>query len=155
MWNLCSLLVAEPDCFVQGHDGPAYDIKFYGDSEDALLLRFALVLISLSTCTNTLHGTHWGKYFSFVKICIILTKNIWTFSWLIGWVECDHLLFQTVSTMTFASYIIFFLWLSKYIGNFFFFFLINNEISLNKSPRYTWSVHGKGYIKIKNYNDQA
>ncbi|KAK4602601.1 hypothetical protein RGQ29_011571 [Quercus rubra] len=32
------LLVAEPDCFVQGHDGPAYDIKFYGDSEDALLL---------------------------------------------------------------------------------------------------------------------
>ena len=58
MWNLCSLLVAEPDCFVQGHDGPAYDIKFYGDSEDALLLRFALVLISLSTCTNTLHGTH-------------------------------------------------------------------------------------------------
>lgn len=32
------LLVAEPDCFVQGHDGPAYDIKFYGDGEDALLL---------------------------------------------------------------------------------------------------------------------
>ena len=153
MWNLCSLLVAEPDCFVQGHDGPAYDIKFYGDSEDALLLRFALVLISLSTCTNTLHGTHWGKYFSFVKICIILTKNIWTFSWLIGWVECDHLLFQTVSTMTFASYIIFFCDYQNILV--FFFFLINNEISLNKSPRYTRSVHGKGYIKIKNYNDQA
>lgn len=32
------LLVAEPNCFVQGHDGPAYDIKFYGDGEDALLL---------------------------------------------------------------------------------------------------------------------
>ncbi|KAL4652507.1 hypothetical protein ACB092_01G238300 [Castanea dentata] len=32
------LLVAEPDYFVQGHDGPAYDIKFYGDGEDALLL---------------------------------------------------------------------------------------------------------------------
>ncbi|KAK7840373.1 tho complex subunit 6 [Quercus suber] len=33
-----NLLVAEPNCFVQGHDGPAYDIKFYGDGEDALLL---------------------------------------------------------------------------------------------------------------------
>lgn len=35
-----SLLVAEPDCFFQGHDGPAYDVKFYGDGEDALLIRF-------------------------------------------------------------------------------------------------------------------
>ena len=43
MWNLCSLLVAKPNCFVQGHDGPAYDIKLYGDGEDALLLRFGLV----------------------------------------------------------------------------------------------------------------
>ena len=40
MWNLCRLLVAEPNCFLQGHDGPAYDVKFYGDDEDALLLRF-------------------------------------------------------------------------------------------------------------------
>ncbi|GMY36337.1 eukaryotic initiation factor 4A-2-like [Fagus crenata] len=32
------LLVAEPKCFLQGHDGPAYDVKFYGDDEDALLL---------------------------------------------------------------------------------------------------------------------
>ncbi|KAK7329672.1 hypothetical protein VNO77_23846 [Canavalia gladiata] len=31
-------LFAVPNCFVQAHDGPAYDIKFYGDSEDALLL---------------------------------------------------------------------------------------------------------------------
>lgn len=33
-------LLAEPNCFVRAHDGPAYDIKFYGDGEDALLLRF-------------------------------------------------------------------------------------------------------------------
>ncbi|KAE7998517.1 hypothetical protein FH972_003056 [Carpinus fangiana] len=32
------LLLAEPEGFLQGHDGPAYDIKFYGDDEDALLL---------------------------------------------------------------------------------------------------------------------
>ncbi|RYR49746.1 hypothetical protein Ahy_A07g036260 isoform A [Arachis hypogaea] len=31
-------LLAEPDCFFQGHDGPTYDVKFYGDGEDALLL---------------------------------------------------------------------------------------------------------------------
>ncbi|RYR30120.1 hypothetical protein Ahy_B01g054962 isoform A [Arachis hypogaea] len=31
-------LLAEPDCFFQGHDGPAYDVKFYGDGEDVLLL---------------------------------------------------------------------------------------------------------------------
>lgn len=37
-------LLAEPDCFFQAHDGPAYDVKFYGDGEDALLLRFKLVL---------------------------------------------------------------------------------------------------------------
>lgn len=36
----CSLFVAEPDCFLQAHDGPVYDAKFYGDGEDALLLRF-------------------------------------------------------------------------------------------------------------------
>ncbi|KAM7275388.1 hypothetical protein ACFE04_017254 [Oxalis oulophora] len=29
---------AEPDGFVKAHDGPAYDVKFYGDSEDALLV---------------------------------------------------------------------------------------------------------------------
>ncbi|CAN0901260.1 THO complex subunit 6 [Linum grandiflorum] len=27
-----------PTAFVQGHDGPAYDVKFYGSGEDALLL---------------------------------------------------------------------------------------------------------------------
>lgn len=41
MWlDFCSLLVAEPESFLQGHDGPAYDIKFYGEGEDALLLRY-------------------------------------------------------------------------------------------------------------------
>ncbi|KAM6599805.1 hypothetical protein CsatA_019414 [Cannabis sativa] len=29
---------AEPECFLQGHEGPLYDVKFYGDGEDALLL---------------------------------------------------------------------------------------------------------------------
>ncbi|THG14083.1 hypothetical protein TEA_003982 [Camellia sinensis var. sinensis] len=29
---------AEPQCFLQGHDGPAYDVKFYGNGEDSLLL---------------------------------------------------------------------------------------------------------------------
>ncbi|KAK3025790.1 hypothetical protein RJ639_041946 [Escallonia herrerae] len=37
-WNFCSLLVAEPNCFLQGHDGPAYDVKFYGCGEASLLL---------------------------------------------------------------------------------------------------------------------
>ncbi|XP_062148721.1 eukaryotic initiation factor 4A-15-like [Alnus glutinosa] len=32
------LLMAEPESFLQGHDGPAYDIKLYGEGEDALLL---------------------------------------------------------------------------------------------------------------------
>ncbi|KAK9275821.1 hypothetical protein L1049_023092 [Liquidambar formosana] len=32
------LLEAEPGCFLRGHDGPAYDVKFYGDGEDSLLL---------------------------------------------------------------------------------------------------------------------
>ncbi|KAI4335272.1 hypothetical protein L6164_013934 [Bauhinia variegata] len=31
-------LLAEPNCFFRGHDGPAYDVKFYGDGEDTLLL---------------------------------------------------------------------------------------------------------------------
>ncbi|CAI0627951.1 unnamed protein product [Linum tenue] len=31
----------EPTGFVQAHDGPAYDVKFYGSGEDALLLRFS------------------------------------------------------------------------------------------------------------------
>ncbi|OVA08407.1 WD40 repeat [Macleaya cordata] len=30
--------VAEPLCFLQGHNGPAYDVKFFGDGEDSLLL---------------------------------------------------------------------------------------------------------------------
>ncbi|KAF4348476.1 hypothetical protein F8388_001887, partial [Cannabis sativa] len=29
---------AEPECFLQGHEGPLYDVKFYGDGEDALFL---------------------------------------------------------------------------------------------------------------------
>ncbi|KAL3532644.1 hypothetical protein ACH5RR_006165 [Cinchona calisaya] len=33
-----NLLVAEPNCLIQGHDGPAYDVKFYGYGEDSLLL---------------------------------------------------------------------------------------------------------------------
>ncbi|KAF2297566.1 hypothetical protein GH714_038720 [Hevea brasiliensis] len=28
----------EPTAFLQGHEGPAYDVKFYGEAEDALLL---------------------------------------------------------------------------------------------------------------------
>ncbi|KAK9102521.1 hypothetical protein Sjap_019775 [Stephania japonica] len=31
-------IVAEPWCLLQGHDGPAYDVKFYGQGEDSLLL---------------------------------------------------------------------------------------------------------------------
>lgn len=31
-------MLAEPRCFLQGHDGPAYDVKFYGNTEDSLLL---------------------------------------------------------------------------------------------------------------------
>ncbi|KAL3332352.1 hypothetical protein AABB24_032772 [Solanum stoloniferum] len=30
--------VGEPSWLVQGHDGPAYDVKFYGNHEDSLLL---------------------------------------------------------------------------------------------------------------------
>ncbi|KMZ61395.1 WD repeat-containing protein DWA1 [Zostera marina] len=30
--------LAEPMCFIQGHKGPAYDVMFYGDEEDSLLL---------------------------------------------------------------------------------------------------------------------
>lgn len=33
-----NLLVAEPDRLLKGHDGPAYDVKFYGHGEDCLLL---------------------------------------------------------------------------------------------------------------------
>ncbi|GKB24081.1 THO complex subunit 6 [Tanacetum coccineum] len=29
---------AEPNCLLHGYDGPAYDVKFYGDGEDSLLL---------------------------------------------------------------------------------------------------------------------
>ncbi|CAI9765945.1 unnamed protein product [Fraxinus pennsylvanica] len=31
-------LVAEPHCLIQGHNGPAYDVKFSGNDEDSLLL---------------------------------------------------------------------------------------------------------------------
>ncbi|PIA64269.1 hypothetical protein AQUCO_00100031v1 [Aquilegia coerulea] len=36
--SLSGFLVAEPMCLLQGHDGPAYDVKFYGDGEDSLLI---------------------------------------------------------------------------------------------------------------------
>ncbi|PWA85406.1 hypothetical protein CTI12_AA150260 [Artemisia annua] len=36
--SVASLNVAEPNCLLHGHDGPAYDVKFYGDGEDSLLL---------------------------------------------------------------------------------------------------------------------
>jgi hypothetical protein len=42
-YGLCSFIVVrvKPNAFLQGHDGPAYDVKFYGNAEeDALLLRF-------------------------------------------------------------------------------------------------------------------
>ncbi|GMH04093.1 hypothetical protein Nepgr_005932 [Nepenthes gracilis] len=32
------LPAAEPNCFIQAHDGPAYDVKFYESGEDSLLL---------------------------------------------------------------------------------------------------------------------
>lgn len=32
------LLEAEPNCFLHGHVGPAYDVKFYGNDEDSMLL---------------------------------------------------------------------------------------------------------------------
>lgn len=31
-------LVAEPECFIRAHDGPAYDVKFYDKGEDSLLI---------------------------------------------------------------------------------------------------------------------
>ncbi|KAI4377801.1 hypothetical protein MLD38_015376 [Melastoma candidum] len=36
--NEQDLVPAEPDFLVSAHDGPAYDVKFYGSGEDALLL---------------------------------------------------------------------------------------------------------------------
>ncbi|KAI3790046.1 hypothetical protein L2E82_02858 [Cichorium intybus] len=33
-----NLFVAEPNRLLHGHDGPAYDVKFYGDDEDSFLL---------------------------------------------------------------------------------------------------------------------
>ncbi|GJR05300.1 THO complex subunit 6 [Tanacetum coccineum] len=36
--RLRGLNVAEPICLLHGHDGPTYDVKFYGDGEDSLLL---------------------------------------------------------------------------------------------------------------------
>lgn len=32
-------MVAAPEGVVRAHEGPAYDVKFYGEDEDALLLR--------------------------------------------------------------------------------------------------------------------
>jgi hypothetical protein len=50
--DFCSLLLAEPEGFLQGHDGPAYDIKFYGDGEDALLLRYVCGQFEVSEHSN-------------------------------------------------------------------------------------------------------
>lgn len=36
--NTKSLLAAEPHCFLQGHDGPAYDVKFFDAGDNTLLL---------------------------------------------------------------------------------------------------------------------
>ncbi|CAN6563767.1 unnamed protein product [Malus baccata var. baccata] len=36
--NVCRSLMAEPTCFLQAHEGPAYDVKFYGNGEDSVLL---------------------------------------------------------------------------------------------------------------------
>ncbi|RZC75267.1 hypothetical protein C5167_050747 [Papaver somniferum] len=37
--NMCaSSSVAEPFCLLKGHNGPAYDVKFFGDGDDSLLL---------------------------------------------------------------------------------------------------------------------
>ncbi|KAI5674347.1 hypothetical protein M9H77_14711 [Catharanthus roseus] len=33
-----NLSTAEPNCLIRGHDGPVYDVKFYGRGEDSLLL---------------------------------------------------------------------------------------------------------------------
>ncbi|XP_068345068.1 THO complex subunit 6 [Pyrus communis] len=33
-----SLLMAEPTCYLQAHEGPDYDVKFYGNGEDSVLL---------------------------------------------------------------------------------------------------------------------
>lgn len=42
--------MAEPLHFIQGHSGPAYDAKFYGEGEDCLLLRFVLMSILIAVC---------------------------------------------------------------------------------------------------------
>lgn len=34
-----SLFLGEPNCLLHGHDGPAYDVKIYGDDKRSLLLR--------------------------------------------------------------------------------------------------------------------
>lgn len=36
--RLDQVLAAEPSCFLRAHDGPAYDVKFYGEGPDSLLL---------------------------------------------------------------------------------------------------------------------
>ncbi|XP_058073984.1 THO complex subunit 6 isoform X2 [Magnolia sinica] len=36
--SLADFSVAEPLCLLRAHNGPAYDVKFYGDGEDSLLL---------------------------------------------------------------------------------------------------------------------
>ncbi|KAH9326974.1 hypothetical protein KI387_007152, partial [Taxus chinensis] len=36
--SVTSIPVGEPLCYLSGHEGPAYDLKFYGEGDDALLL---------------------------------------------------------------------------------------------------------------------
>lgn len=52
-------LSVEPNCFIQAHCGPAYDVKFYGDGEDALLLRFKFLLNSDLFCFSTRTVFSW------------------------------------------------------------------------------------------------
>ncbi|KAK9149098.1 hypothetical protein Scep_007855 [Stephania cephalantha] len=62
-------IVAEPRCLLQGHDGPAYDVKFYGQGEDSLLLscgddgriqgwRWKEILNSDLTHASHMRGNH-------------------------------------------------------------------------------------------------
>ncbi|KAG9455601.1 hypothetical protein H6P81_000109 [Aristolochia fimbriata] len=37
-WSMLDFAVAEPLSVLRGHDGPAYDVKFYGEGEDSLLV---------------------------------------------------------------------------------------------------------------------
>lgn len=59
------MLAAEPNFFLQAHEGPAYDVKFYGDDADSLLLRFVffgfLFLFPLFLLVNLTCNDCWIK----------------------------------------------------------------------------------------------